>query len=388
MPDEFNKEEVQKLLKVLEEKTAKNEDVSEIRKDLEAMGQKIESLPEVIKSVDELKAFAETIPTSDPTGMELNWQKMEGFPGSTPYSDVGGMHTIELNWTKYRKELEWRKQINTNDATTGTGTGVVPTIFSNLEQDGFLGEYTTITAGGDQAVNIPIFSGIEFRAQANAATATNEGSALSSTQVTPVTYTATAKVAEPSVDDLPGLRQAIAGLFLQSAGLAMGNVVASVFTNDANQSNPTFNSVNTGVATGLPTDQNLLARVLEMKDDLRTPYRMAAGSKYYMHTALQSRLQRYAATNSPLEYRITEGMDRIFGKSVMVNDLLDNGGAARDCSAVYGDLRRAIIGASNETLLIRESWQNDLGFMTWFARFRFGASIWDPRAASILKSSA
>ena len=345
----------------------------------------VKHLPAVIKSVDDLKVLAEAaqqINSPIPEGGG-EWKKAE--------KDGRGYREINLDWSHIRRAtghypLDRTKAITTNDQTPGYRVGNIPPYFSLSDGDPLAPYCMMMNTQGDGGTKLPKVSGITFAAEgAHNLTRTNQGNIASAT-INTVTYTAEVIVPEPSMDDMNGLREALIGLFLEAASDIQGEKAAGTIITDGKLSSPNIGVVNTGVAATLPTAATLIGKLAAMRQTPKAAYRRQG--VWQMNTSLYSKLLQFHNTDSPLEIRLDgDGLMSLWTRPVVENDQFDDGDVAGDVSAVFGNLRRGLVCASNEMLTIREYPATNPGAITFFARLRFVHSIWDGAALVALKTA-
>ena len=203
----------------------------------------------------------------------------------------------------------------------------------------------------------------------------------SSTDLVAVLAEALAEIGEPAMEDLPGIRGVIEYEYTQRYSTAQA---ARIF---AKIKAGNFVKVKTGVAAGLPTKANIIAKVSEVIESVATPYRM--GAVWHISRSVESLLnQANAGTNGDFAFNPSIGVRTLMGYPVRVNDNLEDGKAAARVSAVFGNFRQGIILGERRSLDLTDNPYTKPGYRTFYGSGRFEAGEWHKEALAQLVTAA
>ena len=237
----------------------------------------------------------------------------------------------------------------------------------------------TLSAG---VANLPTITPIRFIREntIDAAARSTSGGVLGDGQIVLDNYTAETWVSNAALNDVPMLRDIIEFECLQQWGFTEGAAVfAALKAGVTAGGGRTYQKVNTGVANALPTSENVWGKVVDIIETIKTPYRMR--SRFHISRSVEALLHRASAPEGWYAFNPALGLMTIAGYPVHVNDHCEDGNAAGEVSAVFGDFMRGVICASGNPLIIAEEYeQTRPGAMTYFSNGRTVGAARDPEA--------
>ncbi len=272
-----------------------------------------------------------------------------------------------------------------SDNTDIAGGRVEATMpYYKLEQANPIGrQLGTILMASGGVVKLPDVSGISFASEAAhpGNTPRNAGGTLASKNVTIETWVSENSASLASLQDVPGLDTAIAGLMVGQLGKsesadAVAVLKAENFANDR--------EITTGVATGFPTNANIVGKMSDLVTGVEASYRSTAA--FVVSRGLFAVIQQ--SNNTGLNFDPRTGLTTMFGYPIMIVDALEDASVDGNLNAVFGDFGAGMALCSAMNMTIGRYDQTRPGAMTYFGQARFKHAVWDVNALSTLKTGA
>lgn len=262
-----------------------------------------------------------------------------------------------------------------------------------IEQSNVLGRQlgTVIPVSGG-VVKLPDVSSISWASEATtpintsvdgAAGSRIPGGTVSSKNVTIETWVSENAYSIASLEDVPAMDGAIAGLMMTQLGRAESTDAVAVVKAATLASG---HAVTTGVGSGtdrLPTAANLIGKLSDVREALGSGY---GNRGWAVSRELLGRIQE--SNNTTLNFDPIRGVQTLFGDPVYVVDQLESSATNGNLVGVYGDFSKGLVMATAATASIGRYDQTRPGAMTYFGRARFKHSVWDTSAIVTLKAGA
>lgn len=191
-----------------------------------------------------------------------------------------------------------------------------------------------------------------------------------------------------SLNDVPMLPQIVLEEIMNQAGFVGGAEVFAALKASVNGGAGTFARVPTGAAAALPDADAVFGVLNQMVTALPSPYRF--GAVWHISRGLESIIaQHTTGTGGMYGWDPREGVMKIRGYPVEVNDHMEMGNAANHVSAAFGNFRKGLIFSEGTPMIYGEPYaQTRPGGITWFSQLRCTASQRDDRALIGLSTRA
>ena len=292
----------------------------------------------------------------------------------------------EISQGKFGKTLSWsRKELAEamakspmlfgkdyagSEAVAG-GVQTALAAYQNLVAGNPLRPFQTVLSVSGGTVTIPRLFDIAFNNEAAVpANRTKQGNVGDGAAQTIKNWTAEGVFSEPVIEDVPMLDQVIELEYMQQYGRKQGEEAAAVIKTSVNAAGRggAFARVPTGLQAALPTAENIIAKMADLKAAIGSPY--LPGAIYVASKELEARIITGNASNI-YAFDIPRGITTLFGYPLVRFDYADSGGAANDVSGYFGNFRRGLYLCERTSLELNRYMETNPGSVTYFGRGRF-----------------
>ena len=215
---------------------------------------------------------------------------------------------------------------------------------------------------------------------------TEAGGALTEVTVSLKTGVAQNSASLAAANDIPGLQSAVATAAMRGYGrwIALKNF-AAIKTSAASSTAGTITEVATGVAAGLPaTAGALVTKLAEMVAAVPSGYR--PNCSFQLSRAVEQLLfGATSGTGGDFAFDQTMKLRMFRGYPIRVADAFEDGNAADECSASFGDHFSGVVQVNGSPMIIaRAMYEVQPGRVTFFTSMRGQGVVRDGRAMSAL----
>ena len=272
--------------------------------------------------------------------------------------------------------LDVTKAYNDNTDVTGGRVEAIDVIHA-LEQGNFARMYGGVWNTTSGSIKLPTLSGITFASEATVNTSRTQGGTLGSVTAVVENLVGSVQVSKPSMEDINGLDMNISMLMMQEAAKKEAQDAVTILAAGS------FTAVNTGAATALPAANAIIGKMADMKAALSSAYLFNAA--FYVSREVYALLAK--SNNTTLNYNPARGVMTLFGFDVVTVDYFDDGNAAGENSAYFGDMSRGLAFVSRKTLEIGRYMETSPGFVTYFGDLRSVSVVHDTAALIALNTA-
>jgi len=292
-----------------------------------------------------------------------------------------------------RLSLDLTKAVPGNNAAVGAtdprSVGSNAT-YHTLEQfNPFRAQATVLNVSGG-SIRLPNVTGVEFTSdstvQTQAQLLARDTSAVVAKNVIIENWVSQMQFSRPSLEDIDGIRNTIAGLIVQKYSVAQAKDAAAVLKTQTQAATAGAGKVIWDVEP--TTGSNIVGILSDLLATCDVAYR--TNGVFMVSSNVFAKLTESSiATGGGMVFDPTTGISRVFGYPVMINGYLDdgilpNGTAVADgagkVAAYFGDFSRGLAICERKGLAIDEYDQTAPGFNTYYADGRFKNSGWDDAA--------
>jgi HK97 family phage major capsid protein len=299
-----------------------------------------------------------------------------------------------------RLNLDLTKAVPGNNAAVGAtdprSVGSNAT-YHTLEQfNPFRAQATVLNVSGG-SIRLPNVTGVEFTSdstvQTQAQLLARDTSAVVAKNVIIENWVSQMQFSRPSLEDIDGIRNTIAGLIVQKYSVAQAKDAAAVLKTQTQAATAGAGKVVWDVepvtGTQLPINgANIVGILSDLLATCDVAYR--TNGVFMVSSNVFAKLTESSiATGGGMVFDPTTGISRVFGYPVMINGYLDDGilldgtavpvGSGK-VAAYFGDFSRGLAICERKGLAIDEYDQTAPGFNTYYADGRFKNSGWDDAA--------
>ena len=330
--------------------------------------EKIKSLEAAIEELDAVVKAAPALITKETPEMSTWKWDNEGFSAKSEI-DLGA---------------EITKQYVTTTQVTGEPTSTAR-LYYTLQQTNPFRPYSTVMPMNSSTMELPRVTSIgaahEAAIPASINLATGTGGNLDTVQLITQNWTSRNYFSDQAVDDLPGLDNMVAGFMGQEIGVAEAVDMVGQIKSAVNAAGFANRLSTTGGAVSL-------ANFIDMRQGLSSAYVM--NGKYMMSRPIYSELRTLSqsGSGSDLVWDPVMGNMTLFGHEVIVNDHMEDFGAANNLLAVFGDFSRATVIGNRKSMVVSRHEDTVPGGVYYYGNMRSRGQLWDPAAIFALRSNA
>ena len=275
------------------------------------------------------------------------------------------------------------KQYTPTTQVTGEPTSTMRLYYA-LQQTNPFRMVSTVMPMNSSTMELPQVTSIGAAHEANIPASINlasgTGGDLSTVQLVTQNWTSRNFFSDQAVDDLPGLDNMVAGFMGQQIGVAEGvDMVAQI------KSHVNTTTTNRRITTGGAVS---IEDFIAMRQGLSSAYAM--NGKYMMSRPIYAELRTLSQSGagSDLVWDPVMGNMTLFGHEVIINDHLENFGAANNLLAVFADFSRATVIGNRKSLTISRHEDTVPGGVYYYGNMRSRGVVWDGSGLFGLRSNA
>ena len=279
--------------------------------------------------------------------------------------------------------IERAVSADNTDVAGGVRTSLMAYTPMSIENS-FMGYVDERTIPGGTA-KIPIVGTITLVKEANDNQSRTEvGGVLSDLDVTLPTGVNQCSASLASLNDVRGLQNSVSTAAMRSYGRFAGSEIHAAVKASANGANG-ITAIKTGVAAGLPTAANVLARLDEMISSVAAAYR--GNCSLHISRKVEELMNKHSASSGDYAWDVSEGIRRFRSYPVQINDSFEDGDAANEVSALFGDLYSGIVQVNGNPLVLgRLMMETQPGRGTFFTSARVTGIVQDGSAMAALST--
>ena len=388
MSDELKMDDIVDVVKTSVEEKADKADLEAVKESIPTTEGfvKSEEVEEIVKSqiadlqvaLDAEKAAREELETtvkSAPAIISKETPVMDSFKWDN--EDFNAKAEVDLS-------DEITKAYNPTTQVTGEPTSTARLYYA-LQQRNPFRMVSTVMPMNSSTMELPTITGItaqhEAAIPASISTASGHGGGLATVQLITQNWTSRTAFSDQSVDDLPGLDAMVGGFIGQQIGVAEAvDMVAQVKTH-VNQPGTVNRVTTTGGAVSL---DNFVA----LRDGISSAY--LPNAKFMMSRPIYGDLRTLSqsGSGSDLVWDPVMGKMTLFGHDVIINDHLENFGAANNLLALFGDFAAATVIGNRRSMSISRHPDTIPGAVYYYGNMRSRGQVWDGDAFFALRSNA
>ena len=339
----------------------KEEEVAELKEELESAKAALEELDAVVKA-------APAIISKEAPAMDTWKWDAEGYNAKSEidFSDVIS------------------KQYVTTTQVTGEPTSTARLYYA-LQQGNPFRMVSTIKPMNSSTMELPVVTGITAQHEGvipnSINIGTGHGGNLGTVQLVTQNWTSRTFFSDQAVEDLPGLDPMVAGFQGQEIGVAEAvDMVAEIKT-----------AVNAaGFANRIATSGGAIRLVdfVNLRDGISSAYLMNA--KFMMSRPIYGELRTLSqsGSGSDLVWDPVMGKMTLFGHEVIINDHLEDFGAANNLLCLFGDFSRGTVIGNRRSMSISRHEDTIPGGVYYYGNMRSRGQLWDHASVFALRSNA
>ena len=333
---------------------AANTEIEALKGQLDELNVKFDAMPAIVtKESPEMKSF--------------NWDA-EGFTAKTE---------VDLS-------EEITKAYNPTTQVTGEPTSTARLYYA-LQQSNPFRMVSTVMPMNSSTMELPEVTGITAQHEGNIPasinTASGHGGGLSTVQLVTQNWTSRTAFSDQSIMDLPGLDSMVGGFIGQQIGVAEAVDMVAQIKSHVNAAGTVNRVTTTGGAVSL---DNFVA----LRDGISSAY--LPNAKFMMSRPIYGDLRTLSqsGSGSDLVWDPVMGKMTLFGHDVIINDHLENFGAANNLLCLFGDFARGTVIGNRRSMVISRHDDTIPGAVYYYGNMRSRGQSWDGEAYFALRSNA
>ena len=345
----------------------KSEETAEMAETIKSLKEEIAAEKAAREELDAVVKSAPAIVKGD-VEMAETWKwDAEGFNAKSEI-DMGGMIT---------------KAYDTTTQVTGEPESTARLYYALQQMNPFRG-LSTVMPMNSSTMNLPEVTAItaahEGTVPAEINTGTGHGGSLASVELVTRNWVSRTAFSDQSVEDLPGLDSMVGGFMGQQIGVAEATDMVAQIKASVNAAGFGNRVTTTG---GAITFENLL----DMKAGLSSAYMPSSVWMFSRETWSNVRALDTGA-GGELLWDAGIGDFTLLGHRVVINDHLEDFGAANNLIALFGDFSRGTVIGNRKSMSISRHADTIPGAVYYYGNMRSRGQLWDDNAVFALRANA
>ena len=288
-----------------------------------------------------------------------------------------------------KAEVDLTKEITKAYPSTGPVTGEprsTARLYYALQQGNPFRMVSTVMPMNSSTMELPTVTGISAAHEANVPNSISvadaaAGGELGTTQLVTRNFVSRNFFSDQAVEDLPGLDGMVGGFMGQEIGVAEAVDMVAQIKAAVNAAGFTNRRSTSGGAVSIDD-------FIELRQGLSSMYAM--NGKYMMSRGIYAELRTLSQSGagSDLVWDPVMGKMTLFGHEVIINDHLEDFGAANNLIALFGDFSRATVIGNRKSMNISRHEDTVPGGVYYYGNMRSRGQLWDAAGIFALRSNA